>query len=50
MGVTEIKEHSAQGEGDKWFYDVYFDSGRMERIFNVIQVFYARNKNDECPF
>lgn len=33
-GVKEIQEHSAAGEGDKWFYDVFFDDGRMERIFN----------------
>lgn len=33
-GVTEILEHQARGEGDKWHYDIVFDSGRIERIFN----------------
>lgn len=38
--VVEIKEHKALGEGDKWFYDVIFEDGSMERIFNPNRVFY----------
>jgi len=41
-GVTEIREHSAIGEGDRWFYDVHFESGAMERIFNPNHVFYSQ--------
>lgn len=33
-GVTEIKEHRAAGEGDKWFYEVHFENGQYEMIFN----------------
>jgi len=38
--VKEIREHPAEGEGDKWFYDVYFEDGSVTRIFNVYQVIY----------
>lgn len=38
--VTEIIEHPAIGEGDKWFYDVYFEDGHMERLFNPNIVVY----------
>ena len=36
-GVTEIEEHPAAGEGDKWFYDIHFDSGEILRTFKVEQ-------------
>lgn len=39
--VTEIIEHPAMGHGDKWFYDVYFEDGHMERIFNPNLVVYT---------
>jgi len=32
-GVEAIIEHPAMGEGDRWFYDVQFQSGITERIF-----------------
>lgn len=32
--VTAIKEHQAQGEGDKWFYDVFYADGTIIRLFN----------------
>jgi len=38
--VIKILEHPAVGEGDRWFYDVHFEDGRMERIFNPNQIFY----------
>ena len=41
-GVLSIIEHPAIGEGDRWFYDVHFESGAMERIFNPNHVFYAK--------
>jgi hypothetical protein len=35
----EIREHYAAGEGDKWYYDVLYDSGMSERIFNPNMVY-----------
>ena len=40
-GVTQILEHRPQGEGDKWFYDVYFEKEGTRRIFNPNSVSYA---------
>lgn len=37
-GVTQIIEHQSKGDGDRWYYDVFFDDGRMERIFNPNKV------------
>jgi hypothetical protein len=37
--VIKIKEHSAQGEGDRWFHEVYFENGDTQMIFNVIRVY-----------
>jgi len=31
--VISIAEHSAQGEGDRWFYDVHFEGGAVDRVF-----------------
>jgi hypothetical protein len=39
--VVLITEHSAKGEGDKWFYDIEYENGAMERTFNPNSVFYA---------
>ena len=36
-GVIEIIEHAAQGEGDKWYYDVVREDG-TERVFDFIRV------------
>ena len=33
-GVVKIIEHRAQGEGDKWYYDVMYEDGHYFRIFN----------------
>lgn len=41
-GVTSIIEHPAGGEGDKWFYDVNFEDGRMERLFNPNTVYFEK--------
>ena len=32
--VEKITCHPAQGEGDKWFYEIYYKDGRIETIFN----------------
>ena len=33
-GVLEIIEHLPQGEGDKWYYDIHFETGEKTRTFN----------------
>lgn len=38
--IKEILEHAACGEGDKWFYDIVYNDGSIERIFNPHQAFY----------
>lgn len=37
-GVVRIDEYRAQGEGDKWCWDVHLDDGRIISIFNPNQV------------
>ena len=37
-GCVSIAEHAAQGEGDKWYYDIVFVDGKTIRAFNVEQV------------
>jgi hypothetical protein len=37
-GVVKIEEHRARGEGDRWYYDVYYKSGRVLRLFNIDEV------------
>ena len=32
--LLSISEHSALGEGDKWYYDLEFSSGKIIRVFN----------------
>lgn len=36
-GVLEIIEHKAQGEGDKWYYDVVFEDSTV-RLFKFESV------------
>ena len=43
--VTSIEEHKAAGECDKWFYDVVFDDGSYERIFNPNKVYFDKPDN-----
>lgn len=49
--VTEIKEHAAGGEGDKWYYDVIFNDGQVVRIFNPNRVIYQQSelKQETAP-
>ena len=37
-GIKEIQEHSARGEGDKWFYDVIYNDGSIVRFFEFLRV------------
>ena len=32
--VKSINEHPAEGEGDRWYYDVFFIDGTEMRVFN----------------
>lgn len=38
--VVEIAEHCAGGEGDKWFYDIVYNDGKVVRTFNPYKVIY----------
>ena len=40
---VEIIEHRSAGEGDKWYYDIYFDNGNIHRTFNPNEVRYANS-------
>ena len=44
---VDIQQHSAQGEGDKWFYDVHLKNNLYLRIFDVIE---AQLKPSELSF
>jgi hypothetical protein len=48
-GVTEIREHAAQGDGDRWYWDVHFDNNQVQRIFNPHMVFYAKTFESVVP-
>ena len=37
-GCISITEHSARGEGDRWYYDIIFDDEKMIRVFSFEQV------------
>jgi len=38
-GVIEIIQHKAQGEGDKWYYDIIHDNGQTNvRLFDFYSV------------
>lgn len=46
-GVIRIEEHRAQGEGDRWYYDVFLDTGEKHRIFNPNEVIFEGGNNGE---
>ena len=37
-GIIAITEHRAQGEGDKWYYDIQFEDGTVNREFCPVTV------------
>ncbi len=39
-GCISISEHRAQGEGDKWYYDIHYNTGNIVRTFNPNKVYY----------
>ncbi len=40
----KIEEHRAAGDGDKWFYDVHFENGKIVRVFNPNTVEFKTGK------
>jgi len=40
-GVINITEHRAQGEGDRWYYDVELNNLNI-RVFNPVTVIYSK--------
>jgi hypothetical protein len=53
-GIEKIVEHAAQGEGDRWFYDVHYVTGKVIRVFTPHQVCYSPESpdisEDDIPF
>ena len=41
--VIDIIEHRAAGEGDKWYYDIYFKNGTSIRTFAPYRVNYKED-------
>lgn len=39
-GVVKIVQHTAQGEGDRWYYDIHMEGGGMIRTFNPCRVIF----------
>jgi hypothetical protein len=44
---TEIVEHCAAGDGDKWFYDIHYADGKVNRVFNIHSVKFEPIKCDK---
>ncbi len=44
---VKIEEHRSQGEGDKWYYDIYFKNDDIIRTFTPDKVFYKNIKVEE---
>lgn len=37
-GVIKITEHPAQGEGDKWFWNIHFANGTIVSLFHCLSI------------
>ena len=48
-GIIKITGHEAQGEGDKFFYTVFFNDGRELQIFNPNSVEWVEPLEDDLP-
>lgn len=44
-GIVEIQQHVAQGEGDKWYYDVTFRNSTVLRLFDVRSVSFVKKES-----
>lgn len=40
--VKEIVQHAAQGEGDKWFWDVVYSDGEVQRFFDIDSAYFTK--------
>ena len=47
--IDKIEGHAAQGEGDKWYYDVFFTDGDVLRLFNVMFAVWRREQKKLEP-
>lgn len=45
--IEAIHEHSAAGEGDRWFYEICFSDGSSETVFNPNKVFWKVKGGEE---
>lgn len=43
--VMDIVEHRAQGEGDKWYWEVTYSNGEIFRFFSVDSVLYESTED-----
>jgi tartrate dehydratase beta subunit/fumarate hydratase class I family protein len=43
-GVKEILYHQAQGEGDKHYVDIVFESGQVNRKFNIEEIMWYKEE------
>lgn len=46
--VVKINEHPAQGEGDKWFYDIHYSCGNIKRVFTVQECMKQKLPEHSC--
>lgn len=42
QGITKITGHPAQGEGDRWCYELHCDDGTVIVVFNMVRVVYEK--------
>jgi len=47
--IVLIEQHSAQGEGDRWYYDVHFKNGTIIRCFDFKQVVFGKSEKENIP-
>ena len=49
VGINDcvsITEHSARGEGDRWYYDIECNDDRVIRCFNFEQVVWRKARGE----
>ena len=44
VDCVSITEHSARGEGDRWYYDIKLPNGNTIRTFDFKQVVFEDSK------
>ena len=43
FNCVKIVEHPAMGEGDRWFYDIYYNDMSVLRVFKFDSIRYKRD-------